>query len=156
MTTTDSGLHDPEPSEPPTLPPQLDILTANFSHTETSEPDFVSILSPVLGASSALPSRQPSLSSLGTSFFKGDAHISASGRHGSVALSQVSLTSYERPPLPDIDPHISQALHPGASSDAGFPDRTESPRLPPAASDPGLAGLAQVFASSAGLPMPCP
>lgn len=148
--TTSSGLHDPEPSEPPILPPHLDIAAANFSHTTTAEPDFASILSPVLASSSVHVSRQPSQSSFGASLFKQDAHISTSDRHKSVALSQVSLGSYERSPIPYVPPTVSLSAPPG-ESDADYPDRTESPRLPPAASDPGLAGLAQAFGSSAGL-----
>lgn len=153
MTTavTTNGLADPEPSDAPTLPPQLDIPAAKFSTTTTSEPDFAHILSPVLASSSLPVSRQPSHSSLGASLFKPDAHITASDRHGSVALSQVSLGSCERSPLPDGDFPVP-LVAPPAPSGADYPDRTESPRLPPAATDPGLAGLAQAFASSAG---PC-
>lgn len=147
---TSSGLHDPEPSEPPFLPSHLDIAAADFSHTATSQPDFASILSPVLASSSVHVSRQPSQSSFGASLFKASAHISASERQRSADLSQVSLGSYERSPIPYIPPTVSLAAPPG-ESDADYPNRTESPRLPPAASDPGLAGLAQAFASSAGL-----
>eukprot|EP00892_Ulva_mutabilis_P012180 jgi/Ulvmu1/9334/UM050_0084.1 len=146
---TVNGFSEPEPSLPPSLPPQLEIAAANFSHTPTAEPDFASLLSPVL-ATSQKASRQPSLASLGVSMPKPDTYISASERHGSLALSQVSLGSYERPPLPDAAPPMSPAALLG--SDADYPDRTESPRLPASASRPGLAGLAQQFASAAGSP----
>ena len=144
-----NGFNEPQPSDPPLLPPQLEIATANFSHTLTAEPDFASLLSPVLDSSQQF-SRQQSQTSLGLSLARADAHISSSGRHGSVALSQVSLGSYERPPVPDGAPSVPFAVAALPESEADYPDRTESPRLPPAASDPGLIGLAQAFASTAG------